>query len=101
MHRPDDSKFRKIVVGDFLRYQGLRDHARHVPSLGEDGIRQRAHQSNPSPAINKPHPLSGKQMSQFLGRSQIFSLQSRVRSRKDTDSLHGCELPDLWSSDEP
>jgi len=37
--------------------------------------------------------MPSKGMSQFSSRSQIFSLQSGVGSRKNTDSLHGCELP--------
>src|SRR4029450_652859 len=93
MHRSDDSKVGKAVVGDFLGNQGFRNDASHVPSRGQNGIRQRAHQSNPSPTINEPHFLATNDMPQFLSRSQIFSLRSRVGSRKDTDSLHGCELP--------
>jgi hypothetical protein len=45
-------------------------------------------------------------MSQFSSRSQIFSLQSRVGSREDTDSLHGFTSPtrtlrELRHGDEP
>ena len=96
MHRPDDSKVGKAVVGDFLGNQGFRNDASHVPSRGQNGIRQRPHKANPSPTINEPHPLPSKDMSQFLSRSQIFSLRSRVGSRKDTNSLHGCKLPAAW-----
>ena len=64
-------------MGDFFRNKGFWNHARHVPSRRQNGVRHSAHQSNSGTAIDKLHSASDQRMPQFSSRGEILDVATR------------------------
>ena len=88
VHRIHHPQVRQILQRYFLFQQSSRDYTRNIATSRNNGVRDGAHQSHGTAAVDQANSSLDQQFAQLCSGCRVDRTQTRAGATENTNSVH-------------